>query len=112
MERAIDRRLQEELGIIRCELNFLFKFQYHAQFGAVGAENELCSVYIGRHAGRVRPNPEEIAACRWVNPQALQKELTGRGARHFTPWFVLEWARIWQEHRGALSALLASPGAL
>ena len=110
MESAIDRRLQEELGI-RCELNFLFKFRYHAQYGAVGAENELCSVFIGRHSGRVRPNPEEIAACRWVSPQALQTEITG-GARHFTPWFALEWARIWQEHRGTLSALTASPGTL
>ena len=47
METATQRRLLEELGI-RCPLQFLFKFQYQAQFDATGAENELCSVYIGR----------------------------------------------------------------
>jgi isopentenyl-diphosphate Delta-isomerase len=107
-ESAAQRRLHEELGI-RCGLHFLFKFQYQAQFGTAGSEYELCSVFIGRHAGRVRPNPQEIAAWRWVSPEALQAEMSGRGARHFTPWFVLEWARIWQQHRRELSALLAEP---
>ena len=46
-ETAIQRRLREELGV-SCPLQFLFKFQYQAQFDATGAENELCSVYIGR----------------------------------------------------------------
>src|SRR5580692_12221199 len=46
MEAAIHRRLHEELGL-RCALQFLFKFQYQAQFDATGAENELCSVFIG-----------------------------------------------------------------
>ena len=44
LEAATQRRLYEELGI-RCPLQFLFKFQYQAQFDATGAENELCSVY-------------------------------------------------------------------
>jgi isopentenyl-diphosphate delta-isomerase type 1 len=47
METAIHRRLREELGV-RCPLQFLFKFQYQAQFDAAGAEQELCSVFIGR----------------------------------------------------------------
>src|SRR5258707_10584971 len=46
METAIHRRLREELGV-RCRLEFLFKFQYQAQFDAAGAEQELCSVFIG-----------------------------------------------------------------
>ncbi len=47
MEAATQRRLREELGI-SCPLQFLFKFQYQAQFDATGAEHELCSVFIGR----------------------------------------------------------------
>jgi hypothetical protein len=35
----------------------------------------------------------------------LQREIIARGAKEFTPWFVLEWARIWREHRAALHAL-------
>src|SRR4030088_590554 len=92
MEAAIQRRLCEELGL-RCPLNFLFKFQYQAQFDETGAENELCSVFIGRSSGPVKINSEEILAWRWVTPEALQREIAS-GAGNFTPWFMLEWARI------------------
>ena len=104
METAIHRRLYEELGL-RCPLQFLFKFQYQAQFESAGSEQELCSVFIGRSGAPVRSDPKEIQALRWIRPEALQAELTGRQADQFTPWFKLEWARIWQDHRAALLAL-------
>src|ERR1700735_3099957 len=63
METAIHRRLHEELGL-RCPLHFLFKFQYQAQFDAAGAENELCSVFIGRCTAEVKINRSEIHAWR------------------------------------------------
>jgi isopentenyl-diphosphate delta-isomerase len=104
MERATSRRLLEELGVT-CTLHFLFKFQYHAQFDETGAEHELCSVFIGRCTDPIRINRDEIAGCRWVTPEVLQAEMSGRGADQFTPWFKLEWARTWGSHRAALSAL-------
>ncbi len=78
METAIHRRLDEELGL-RCPLQFLFKFQYQAQFDAAGAEHELCSVFIGRCTEPVRINRDEILAWRWVSPEALQAEMAGAG---------------------------------
>ena len=60
MEAAIHRRLYEELGL-RCPLHFLFKFQYQAQFDETGAENELCSVFIGRSTDPVKINGDEIS---------------------------------------------------
>lgn len=104
LETAIHRRLREELGI-SCPLHFLFKFQYQAQFHDSGAENELCSVYIGRCTARLRVNREEIVAWRWVSPEALEAEMAGAGAAKFTPWFRLEWERTWREHRAAVLAL-------
>jgi len=104
LESAIHRRLHEELGL-RCALHFLFKFQYQAQFDAAGAEQELCSVFIGRSSGVVTIDPSEIHAWRWITPEALQAELAGSDAGKFTPWFVLEWERIWRDHRAALLAL-------
>jgi isopentenyl-diphosphate delta-isomerase len=101
METAIHRRLHEELGL-RCPLQFLFKFQYHAQFDSQGGEHELCSVFIGRCTDSVRINRNEILAWRWIGPQALQAELSGGGAEKFTPWFKLEWRRIWRDHQPAL----------
>jgi isopentenyl-diphosphate delta-isomerase len=104
METAIHRRLREELGV-SCPLQFLFKFRYQAQFDDSGAENELCSVYIGRCTARLRVNREEIVAWRWVSPEALEAEMAGAGAAKFTPWFRLEWERTWREHRAAVLAL-------
>jgi isopentenyl-diphosphate delta-isomerase len=104
MEIAIHRRLYEELGL-RCPLQFLFKFQYQAQFDAAGAEQELCSVFVGRTSDPVRVDPSEIVAWRWISPEALQAELAGREAVQFTPWFVMEWERILRDHRDVLTAL-------
>jgi isopentenyl-diphosphate delta-isomerase len=102
LETAIHRRLYEELGL-ECPLRFLFKFQYQAQFDAAGAEQELCSVFVGHTADALKVDPGEIAAVRWISPQGLQAELAGGGAQRFTPWFLMEWERIWREHRAALS---------
>src|ERR1700738_3849751 len=89
MEAAIHRRLYEELGL-RCPLHFLFKFQYQAQFDAAGAEQELCSVFVGRSSDPVRIDPREILARRWISPESLQAELASSDAGKFTPWFVME----------------------
>src|SRR5438552_4249088 len=102
MDRAIHRRLYEELGL-RCPLQFLFKFQYQAQFDAAGAERELCSVFVGRTSDPVRIDASEILAWRWISPAALQAELAGAGAERFTPWFVMEWERILRDHRDVLT---------
>jgi len=102
MEQAIHRRLYEELGL-RCPLQFLFKFQYQAQFDAAGAEQELCSVFVGRTSDPVRIDPSEILAWRWIRPAALQAELASAGAERFTPWFVMEWERILRDHPDVLA---------
>jgi isopentenyl-diphosphate delta-isomerase len=108
MEAAIQRRLYEELGL-RCPLHFLFKFQYQAQFDETGAENELCSVFIGRCTDAVKVNRGEIAAWRWISPAALQAEMAAGGSG-FTPWFMLEWARVWRDHRTQVLGLQTELG--
>jgi isopentenyl-diphosphate delta-isomerase len=101
LEAATQRRLYEELGI-KCPLHFLFKFQYQAQFDATGAENELCSVYVGRSRDSIRADSAEIRDWRWIGAEALNREIAAEGGRTFTPWFLLEWARIWRDHRSAV----------
>ena len=108
MEQATQRRLYEELGLT-CPLHFLFKFEYQAQFDNVGSEHELCSVFIGRSSGDVRIDRDEIADWRWVSPEGLAAEMRGPGAARFTPWFTLEWERIWRDHKPALHALQSRP---
>jgi isopentenyl-diphosphate delta-isomerase len=106
MEAATRRRLYEELGI-HCKLQFLFKFQYQAQFDATGAEHELCSVFIGRSSQPLEINRDEILDWRWIRPEALQAEMKGGDTAKYTPWFLLEWGRIWRDHRTAVLSLQA-----
>lgn len=96
MEIAIHRRLGEELGM-QCEFQFQFKFQYQAQFDAEGAEHELCWVYAGRSDAAPVANIHEIAALRYIAPDALDREIAEHPAR-FTPWFKIEWDRLRREH--------------
>jgi isopentenyl-diphosphate delta-isomerase len=103
METATRRRLLEELGLV-CPLKFLFKFQYQAQFDATGSEHELCSVFIGHCSDPVEVNRDEILAWRWVGPEALQGQLASQGPVRFTPWFRIEWTRIWRDHRDEVLA--------
>jgi isopentenyl-diphosphate delta-isomerase len=92
MSHAIHRRLHEELGMT-AELEFLYKFQYQAQYDEQCAEHELCWVYAGRTAERPRANVHEVAAWRYVTLDELQAEITNT-PEIFTPWFKIEWARI------------------
>lgn len=106
METAIHRRLGEELGM-QCEFQFQFKFQYQAQFDDEGAEHELCWVYAGRSDAPPVANALEIAAWRYVAPDALDREIAAHPER-FTPWFKIEWDRLRREH----AHVFASPASL
>jgi len=89
---AAARRLQEELGV-SCELNYLYKFAYQAQFGEVGSENELCWVLAGVYSGEISANPDEIADWRLISPAELSHEIATDGD-NYTPWLKLEWEQI------------------
>ena len=103
MEEAIHRRLDEELGL-QCPLQFLFKFEYQAQFDAEGAEHELCGVYAGRSAARPIVNINEISALRYISPDALDVEMKTQ-PQTFTPWFKIEWERLRREHAQVFAPL-------
>lgn len=94
MELATSRRLAEELSIANVDLTYLYKFDYHATFGDLGSERELCYVYVGDiDPAAIDHNRTEIAAIRWVTPAELDAELTDHPER-FTPWLTMEWAEL------------------
>jgi isopentenyl-diphosphate delta-isomerase len=121
LEQATHRRLREELAI-DAELHFLYKFQYQAQYqaqpqtqpesglGALGAEHELCSVYVGKveRPVAVDVNPSEIADWRWI-PCAETDRLVAEETDRVTPWFVMEWRRLRTEYRDLIDGLSATP---
>ncbi|MCC5793626.1 MAG: isopentenyl-diphosphate Delta-isomerase [Chromatiales bacterium] len=102
VEEAAIRRVREELGV-SCRPRFLYKFEYHAQFGDAGAEHELCWVYAADLDREPRPNPDEISSVRWVSPEQLTQEIAQDPGR-FTPWLKLEWARISRDFLGGIQA--------
>lgn len=100
MPVATARRLEQELGV-GAELEYVYKFTYHARYGDAGAEHELCWVYLGRARGEPRPNGNEISALRWLSATDVDRELAAAG-REFTPWFKLEWLKLRDEHSAVL----------
>jgi isopentenyl-diphosphate Delta-isomerase len=103
MEDAIARRSQQELGITT-RFQYLYKFKYQVPYSDIGAEHELCWVFVGRSSGPVRVNENEIAGWRYISAGDLEKEMQ-QAPHHFTPWFKLEWQRLTQDYRDALAAL-------
>jgi isopentenyl-diphosphate Delta-isomerase len=113
MEAAITRRAQQELGI-STQFQYLYKFTYQAPYEDIGAEHELCWVFVGRSAGSVQVNENEIADWRYISATDLALEMQ-QTPQHFTPWFKLEWQRLTEDYRDALTALqvqLPKAGAL
>ena len=84
-------------------LEFLYKFEYQADYRGLGAEHELCSVYVGHSDATPVINTTEIRDWRWIAGDDLKRELDKR-PEHFTPWFLMEWERILRDHPAALGA--------
>lgn len=106
LELATRRRLEDELNV-GATLEHVYKFQYQADFGARGAEHELCHVFLGRLVGAPEPNACEIAALRFVGAADLDREFEARSLR-FTPWFRLEWQTLRERHAARLDRYLRS----
>lgn len=85
MERAIHRRLQEEMGF-DCPLTYQFKFKYQAQLDHGLMEHEIDHVYIGQYNADFTVNPEEVAAVRWATMDQIREEIQ-RHPEQFTVWF-------------------------
>lgn len=101
LEFATGRRLQDELNV-EAELEFIYKFDYQADFGELGAERELCHVFLGRIGGEVRANAHEIEATRFVSASEIEAQFETR-REEFTPWFLKEWAALSGEYAERLA---------
>lgn len=92
LAEAAKRRLHEEIGV-DTDVTWLYRFEYHAQFGDIGTEHELCSVFIACSNAPVAGNPNEIANLSFVSSEQLDAALV-KHSDHYTPWIKLEWPRI------------------
>lgn len=104
METATHRRVKEELGLDVPTLKYLFKFEYHAVYNEHGSEHENCSVYIGKSNDPVKINTNEIAEYDFISMHELESRMN-KNPDSFTPWFLLEWKRILENHMEDIEAL-------
>lgn len=81
------RGLKRELRA-SCELKLLDKFKYYVKYKNVGSEKELCALLIGKIKGKIRPNPKEVADCKWINLKKLKKEID-KSPREYAPWLKI-----------------------
>lgn len=93
---AASRRLREELGI-SASCRFIYRFEYHARFGSIGAEHELCHVLVARSDAVVTPSAVEISDIMWLTRHEISAQLS-KSAAQFTPWFRMEWHHLLSEY--------------
>ena len=97
--QAALRRLGEELGISESSVTDLreaFHFVYRAEFDNGLIEHELDHVIMGRFAGSVELNTEEVADVRWIAMDELAREMEAP-PEQFTAWFQIIY-REYQSH--------------
>jgi isopentenyl-diphosphate delta-isomerase len=84
---AAHRRLQQEMGM-DCELTELFQFSYRHEFENGLIENEYDHVILGVSDKAPIPNPDEVAAFRYIDTDVLLLELFEQ-PDNYTPWFKI-----------------------
>jgi isopentenyl-diphosphate delta-isomerase len=90
---AGERRLREEMGIT-CALNHGPEFVYRAVDPAGrGVEYEYDVILFGNFAGEVSPDPDEVAACKWIELERLQHDMRAEPEK-FAPWLHLGLPKV------------------
>ncbi len=106
MAEATERRMIEELGV-RAPLHFVYKFRYQESYENLGAEHELCWVYVGRaEPFQLQPNPAELADWRYLSAPEVDA-LMADPAAAVAPWFRMEWRTLNERYREVVQDALA-----
>lgn len=87
IEAAVERRLQEEMGI-KAECTFAFKFVYEKAMDNDLIEHELDHVFTGLFDGIPVINLEEVEDWKFISMENLKEEIA-RHPEKFTFWFKL-----------------------
>ena len=96
---AAQRRIQEELGFT-CEVKFLFRLQYKAQFDADWGEHEFLHALLGHYDGSVNPDLSEVEEFAFVELDVLQDDMKATPQK-YTPWLKICLPRVLAHTRKA-----------
>ena len=92
-EAAAARRMRQELGVEPATLEFLFKFEYAAQYSDEWGEHEIDWVFASFCEGPFPVNAQEVADWRFISVEDLLSRI-GREPERFTPWFRICLDRV------------------
>jgi len=87
------RRLQEEMGFVT-ELKELFSFIYKAPFDNGLTEHEYDHVMVGYYDKAPLLNPEEVAAWKWMKPDAIKTDMA-KNPEIYTAWFKIIFEKFY-----------------
>jgi isopentenyl-diphosphate delta-isomerase len=108
---AMRRRIIQELGIHGVELTVMLPaYRYRYEHDGV-VENEFCPVAVGIIDTKPTPDPDEVAAVRWMAWERFLAEISGPNA--YSDWCVeesrlLEASPAFQAFRASLGNATAS----
>lgn len=88
------RRLQDELGMTNLHPQHRGTVEYRANVGDGLIEHEVVEVYLAQTTldHKIRPNPNEVMATRWVDYDTLCHEVK-QTPDAFTPWLSIYLAK-------------------
>jgi len=89
---AAHRRLMEEMGF-DTPLEKAFHFTYRTDFDNGLTEHEFDHVFTGIYNGPVNPDPEEVQAYRYADPEALRADIAENPGA-YTSWFKIALPRL------------------
>ncbi|MEL6607327.1 MAG: isopentenyl-diphosphate Delta-isomerase [Pseudomonadota bacterium] len=97
------RRMDEELGITGLYPVHRDRIEYRAEVGNGLIEHEVVDLYLATAPSNLpmNPNPDEVAATRWVDLFDLKAECE-RWPERFTPWLRIYLAEHSERIFGAL----------
>ncbi|EKT55342.1 isopentenyl-diphosphate Delta-isomerase [Providencia burhodogranariea] len=84
---AAKRRLIEELGFSTA-ISPAGHLIYHSDVSGGLIEHEYDHLFVGHYNQEVSPNPDEVAATRWVTISQLRNEIEST-PEQFTPWLKM-----------------------
>lgn len=108
-EACARRRIREELGVDDLRLHRRTSIEYRAAVGDGLIEHEVVEVFTAEADPTlpIRPDPTEVMATRWIELEALDREIAETPER-FTPWlriYLQDYrTRIFGTSRGSLAA--------
>ncbi|PHY09531.1 MAG: isopentenyl-diphosphate delta-isomerase [Nitrosarchaeum sp.] len=110
-----ERRMPEELGIT-CNLDYLFKFEYHVPYKNIGSENEICGTLVGIVDDLIQFTQieNEIDEIKWISVNELISQLKNN-PEIYCPWMLIALVlldksekSILEKHKNILSLWINS----